>query len=256
VALDGEIRPGDTIRFDPVLPVGDERIHANIASCLARGLPEAKERRQLTVVAGGPSAAQAPLTGDTMALNGSLKLFTRAGLSPTYWAACDPQALVADFLIDAPTHTTYFVASKCDPLVFDMLGDRDVRAWHLRDHPAQGKFRQAVCHSVTMSAIWLAVSLGYTDFDIWGWDGCFVDGEHHAGDGEIGEREITYINYGGIVWGDDVIGGRNYPTTRTWALEAEGAQQLFQIAEYFDLRITIHGDGMMKACQASILAKD
>lgn len=254
MALDGEIPRGAEIDFVPLLPLSDEACRANIAASLARALPEARVRRRLTVVAGGPSAAQAPLSdGETLALNGALKLFNRAGLSPTYWAACDPQALVADFLIEAPTHTKYFVASKCDPKVFDMLGDRDVSVWHLRDHPGEGLYRNAVCSSVTMSAIWLMVGLGYTDFDIWGWDGCFIDGRHHAGDGDIGERDITHINYGGLVWGDQVVGGRTFSTTRTWALEAKGAEQFFQLAEYFDLGITIHGDGMMKACQASIL---
>lgn len=253
---------GDHIEFSHITPCSDDVCRANIAHSLARGLPEVKARRKLTVVAGGPSARYAlPIEGDTLALNGALKLFTAQGLAPTYWAACDPQPLVADFLSSAPVSTTYLLAAKCDPAVFDRLSRHDVRIWHVRDHPAPGSFRQATEVSVTMSALWMMYSsFGYTDFDIWGWDGCFLDGRHHAADGQVGERDITYLNYGGKVVDDPeapdgvrVDGGVTFETTRTWAAEARGAEQFFQLAEYFDIGVTLHGDGMMKTVRQSIL---
>jgi hypothetical protein len=254
--------PGDQIEFSSILPCSDDVCRANIALNVARMLPEVRERRRLTVIAGGPSAKYVlPCDGDTLALNGALSLFTKQGLAPTYWAACDPQPLVADFLISAPPSTTYLLAAKCDPAVFDRLERHDVRLWHVRDHPSSGKFRQATERSVTMSAIWMMYSsFDYTDFDIWGWDGCFIDGQHHAGDGEVGEREHTFLNYGGKIVPDaeapegvSVEGGRTFETTRTWAAEARGAEQFFQLAEYFDIGVTIHGDGMMNAARQSIL---
>jgi hypothetical protein len=101
-------------------------------------------------------------------------------------------------------------------------------------------------------------SFGYTDFDIWGWDGCFLDGKHHAGDGDIWEPSRVSLNYGGtIVTPEDgepeVVGGRTFETTKTWAAEARGAEQFFQLAEYFDIGVTIHGDGMMNTVRQSIL---
>lgn len=265
---DGEITLGDHVEFRHIVPLSDDACRANIAFNLARGLPEVRERRRLTVVAGGPSARDAPLTNNCLALNGSLRLFTDHGLWPTYWACCDPQGpregrtTPIDFLKgELPRETLYLVAAKCDPAVFDRLAERDVRVWHVKDHPAPGKYRQATELSVTMSAMWLMYSsFGYTDFDIWGWDGCYLDGRHHAGDGDVGERASTFLNYGGKIVPDAdapegarVEGGRTFETTRTWAAEARGAEQFFQLAEYFDIGVTIHGDGMMNACRQSIL---
>lgn len=250
------IEPGtEIVGFEPILPVSDEVCEAQVRASAARNLPEAVERRALTVIANGPSARLAPLdTIPTLALNGALRLFTDRNLAPTYWAACDPQALVADFIPPHPPEaTTYLVASKCHPNVFDALRGRRVLVWHLPDHPTPGALHQALCPSITLSALWLARSLGFTDFDIYGWDCCFVDGHSHAGDG-VSVGETIALNYGGTVVGTDVIGGRNFPTTPTWIAESNAAGQFFQLARYFDLHVSVHGDGMIRAEQEALEA--
>ena len=151
-----EIAPGSRIEFSLQTPCSDDVCRANIALSLGLHLPEVKARKRLTVIAGGPSAKYAlPCEGDTVALNGALRLFTKQGLSPTYWACCDPQPLVADFLAEAPYDTVYLVASKCDPSVFERLALHRVRLWHVRDYPVPGKFRQVLAESVTMSSMWM-----------------------------------------------------------------------------------------------------
>jgi len=248
-----EIAPGTIIEgFEIVTPLNDEICRSHIDINLKRGLKEAVRRRTLHIVAAGPSAR---LAGNyisslpTLALNSSLKLFTDWGIAPTYWACCDPQELVADFLPDNPSRETiYFVASKCHSRVFEKLKGCDVRIWHLRDYPADGRSRIALCSTVTLSASWLMHRLGYTDFEYWGWDGCFIDGKHHATvDDDWSGVEVLHLNYGGTIEGEEVIGGRVFSTTRSWASEAKDAEQFFMLAEYFDIGLTIHGDGMF-AC--------
>lgn len=220
---------------------------------------EAVTRRSLTIVANGPTARSADLIrladSETLALNGSLKLFTDYGLAPTYWAACDPQAKVADFLPDnPPAETVYLVASKCHQSVFEKLKGRDVRLWHLMDHPAEGRSRIALASSVTISASWLMHRMGFTDFEYWGWDGCFLDGRHHASSNEPFPVPVLHLNYGGDIESGEVIGGRTFATTRTWAAEAKGAEQFFQLADYFDIGIKINGDGMFECARQAIMA--
>lgn len=253
--------------FESIPPLSDETCHDHIARTHKLGLPDAVCRARLTVIANGPSARDFDLMhgldGPTLAINGALKLFTDKGLAPDYWVACDPQECVAEFLPENPPHnTTYLVASKCHPSVFHKLRNNDVLVWHLSDHPAPEPKRQhriTVCTSVTISAAWLMYRMGYTDFEFWGWDGCFMDGRHHAiGDADWGHLPQHFVNYGGtaIPLDDgtyDVIGGRSFPTTRSWAAEATGAQQFFNLAQYFDIGITIHGDGMIRAARESIL---
>lgn len=257
LGYDDEIAPGTVITgFDAILPLDDTQCLAHIAASAARLLPEAVSRKRLHVIANGPSALLADLENlyPTLALNGSIKLFTDAGLAPTYWAGCDPQAVLADYLPDNPPESTvYFVASKAHPSVFNKLKDRDVRVWHLMDYPAPGRARIALASSVTMSAAWLMHRLGFTDFEFWGWDGCFMDGRHHASDASSWGDAPLHVNYGGKVVGDEVIGGRTFPTTRSWAAEAHCAEQFFQLAKYFDIGVTLHGDGMFKAAQGLIL---
>lgn len=253
-----EIAPGtEIVGFDFQLPVGADICLQQIGASIARGIPDAVERCALTIVANGPTARQVDLRGietATLALNGSLKLFVDQGLAPTYWAACDPQERLADLLPDNPPEDTlYYVASKCHPAVFEKLKDRQVCLWHLCDHPAPGRVRQALACSVTISASWLMHRLGFTDFEYWGWDGCFVDGQHHAGASDWPDVPVMHMNYGGKIQNGEVLGGRTFATTRSWAAEAKGADQFFQLAEYFDIGIKINGDGMFNSSRQAIL---
>jgi hypothetical protein len=259
IAIDEEIPAGTIIKgFEYIVPNSDEVCQAQIAANLKRGYPEALDRRKLTVIASGPSAQQVDLRSiktPILAVNGALSLFLKTGLWPRYWACCDSQEVVADFLPDYPPFgTTYLVGSKCHPKVFEKLKDRDVLIWHLKDQPIEGKARISVASSITICASWLMYRLGYSDFDYWGWDGCFMDGKHHVdNDADWSSIQRLNINYGGTIEGDDVIGGKTFETTRTWAAEAQGAEQFFQLAEYFDMQVTVNGGGMFAAAREAIL---
>lgn len=253
-----EISPGTIIAgFDARVPVDAETCARHIASNMAFGFPEAVARKKLTVIANGPSALEADLKaieGPTLALNGAMKLFMDQGVVPTYWAACDAQDIVMGFLPDnPPKETIYLVSSKCHPYVLARLADRDVRLWHLSDSDVVDRVRISTTSSVTMAAMWLLHRIGFTDFDVWGWDGCFMNGRHHASDASDWGAPELKINYGGVVENDEVIGGRTFATTRTWAAEANAAIQFFQLAKYFDIGLTIHGDGMFKHAREFVL---
>ena len=247
------IAPGTRIvGFKGILPVANIVCRQHADANLERDFPEALgRRRHLTIVANGPSARGVNLAihSPTLALNGSLGLFEEQGIVPDFWACCDPQELVADFLPEHPDRfTTYLVASKCHPRVFDKLAQNrcKVRVWHLPDIPAPGKAHVPLCSTITICASWLMFRLGFTDFDYYGWDGCFMDGRHHAmGDADWGEPPL-YLNYDGKVVNGEIVGGRTFATTRAWALEAEGAGQFFQLAKYFDIGVKLHGDGMYR----------
>lgn len=176
------------VGFQIIVPHGEDTISAHIAHALSLGLPEFDDGplKTLSVIANGPSASlyDFDTPGPTLALNGALKLFTDRGKAPTYWACCDPQALVADFLVNPPLETVYLVASKCHPLVFQMLQGRDVRLWHIDDHPMVKTGHRAipVASSVTLCAISLMARVyGVRHFETYGWDACFNGTEHHAG---------------------------------------------------------------------------
>lgn len=210
----------------------DDDIERNIRHALSLRLPEADAEPLplLRVFANGPSALRAPLDGASLALNGALGLFPDG---PTFWAACDPQSLVADFVSDPPERTIYYVASKCHPDVFEALKHRDVRLWHPNDYPIPGKRQVRHGSSVTLTVPNLFRYLGWRRFEFWGWDCCLLDGQHHAV--PIGELPDQI---------ECKIGERTFATRHAWACEAEEAAFMLQIVDY---EYEIMGDGMVKA---------
>lgn len=231
------------IEFDVRTPLDDETLRRNVIHALSLGLTEAhpakfpRSQPHLKVIAGGPSARQAPLDGATLTVNNALQLFTDAGKAPTYWAGCDPQAHLADFLHDAPANTIYLVCSKCDPSVFEALRDRKVILWHIDDPCVWDLVEhrspvQTAC-SITLTSFSLMRMLGYETFETWGWDGCYMDGKHHAND---------QIHVGNDI--EIVVGDKTFQTTTNWALETQDADD--KIVGHGH-RVTIRGGGMIGA---------
>lgn len=225
------------VEFETKTPVTDEQVERNVAHALSLGLPEADAEPLplLRVIANGPSALQAPLDGPTLALNGALALFPQG---PTFWAACDPQPLVAEFLENPPTGTIYYVASKCHPNVFDALKDRNVRLWHPSDYDVPGKRQSRHATTITLTAPALFRRLGWRRFEFWGWDACTMAGKHHAIErGDLPDQIVASIK------------GREFHTRHAWALEAKEAEFILQIADY---EWEIKGDGMIAAYMAAL----
>ena len=232
--------------FDIKTPVNAEGIRSHVARSLAFGLPEADglPLRTLTVVANGPSARGRQFQGDTLALNGAYRLFAPES-PPTYWVACDPQQIVADFLGDVPfASTKHIVASKCHPAVFDRLRDYDTSLWHISDCDV-GPLRAVPCAvSVTICALLLFQRLGYRRFEIYGWDCCYgPDGSHHASeDGPIKADDIEV----------EINGGAKFKTTTTWAAEINDIMGVLPVLEWTGAEVNIHGEGMVAAIRRGL----
>lgn len=230
---------GSIIEFDVRTPLARKGRERNVAWVMGRGYPEVQEgpdkSEVVNIIANGPSAKDAPQEGLTLALNGALGLFKRP---PTWWAACDPQGLVATFLRDPPRGTSYLVASKCDRRVFNALRLRSVRVWHVDDcDTVPWGVPSAV--SITLVALSLMRRMGYRDFRVWGWDGCYVDGKDHAVPQAHKGDNITIL-----------VGDRSFQTTTTWAAEAQDAVNQLAGADH---RVRIEGDGMIKAVVGALV---
>lgn len=238
------------LKFKHVGPLEDVVLQGHIAHAVGLGLPSALPYvRRLNIVANGPSARgmdlRFPAHEDIMALNGALGLMRAQGLLPDLWAACDPQALVADFLGDDPSpYVRYLLATKCHPDVFARLRERNVRLWHCGDTPAPVGFtavRQG--SSITLTALHLARLMGYRDLHVWGWDCCVLDGAHHA-HASAPPPDLVTLD---IRTSLDAPAGVPFLTTYTWAAETE--QALGHIAELaqWGVTVTVHGPGMVAA---------
>lgn len=246
------------VHFEVNTPLDDDGKARNIAHALSLGLPHLDSGwlDHVTIIANGPSARDADLGAilaegaRVIAVNGAMDLFLRQGFKPHVWALCDPQSLCASFLPDEPPHDIeYWIASKCDRSVFAKLKGRNVKLWHIRDHPAVEAYRPVKCaSSVTLVLISQLRALGYRKIVTHGWDGCYLDGLHHASEGprEPRDGDIELIvgaqqNEDGSMQPDT---GRRFQTNTTWALEAQDAVIQLHHADY---QVTIHGDGLIRA---------
>lgn len=253
-----------------LVPPTGQRLSQRVRSALKRGLPPVELGEHgpfLYVVANGPSAQQFDFERcairhheppcDSLAINGALKQFTRRGLAPTYWIACDPQRdqVMAFLDEDLPRETTYLVASKCHPDVFERLRDRRVQLWHVSDASTRKLVEPhrpiPTATSVTVCAIELMWREGYTHQQTWGWDGCFIGGRHHATD-QPHAAEAIMLGVGGKVVmteqnGEGVTGGEWFETTGTWAGEAKDALLLGHLARQCGVTIDVRGGGMFAA---------
>lgn len=226
------------VQFQARPPVADDVLAAQTRSALIRCLPDAAPAaKRLRIIANGPSATLADLSGETLAVNAAINLFGEVG--PTYWVAFDPQEGVADLLpADPPKNTIYLVAAQCHPAVFTRLEGRDVRVWNV-EHPAtadQTPDGVPTAVSVTLMAMQLMARFGYRRFDTWGWDGCYLDGRDHAAPQA---RDPSLVEDIRIRVGDEM-----FETTTAWAAEAQDACALLALA---DFKVTIHGGGMIGA---------
>lgn len=236
------------VEFDVQTPTTDAVLREQVIHALSLGLVEAAPRPHprsmphLKVIAGGPTARLAKLDGATLAVNNALKLFTDQGKAPVYWAGCDPQAHLADFLRDAPTNTIYLVASKCHPSVFEALKNRKVIVWHVDDPCVWDLIEHrnpvATSVSITLTSFGLMEMLGYRTFETWGWDGCYIDGQDHASPQVHGGSDIRV----GVPDESEPDGYRYFDTTNSWALEAQDA--LNKLPAH---NVSIMGDGFIAA---------
>lgn len=230
------LQPLRPIEFEVRTPVPDAKLREHVAWAMRRGYPEVQEGLErpgvVNIVASGPSALDARLDGLTVAVNGSLKLFTDRGLAPSWWAGCDPQRSMARFLKRPPPTTIYLVASKCDRAVFRALQNRRVLLWHI-DDVAGHEWAVPTATTITLTALSLLRRMGFRQFRTWGWDGCYLDGKDHAMPQKHSAENITVE-----------VGSQTFHTTPTWAIEAQDA--VFQL-ETADYKVDVRGPGMIGA---------
>lgn len=175
----------------------------NMRSAIARGLPQVipckPHGHLMSIAGGGPSLADTyeQMSGFVCAVNGSLKWLLDHDIMPGASYACgvmDAGAHIADGLIADP-RVRYYVASICDPAVFDKLAGCDIRLWHVTPNSTEdpqgvtdvlnmayaGNWH-AISGGCTMGLRWvnLGYFLGFRKFHLYGMDSSFKAGSTHA----------------------------------------------------------------------------
>lgn len=234
--------------------MSDEELAKNINANLLLDIPTAKEAilkdRVASLCGSGPSIEYTKnnLTGDIWACNGAYDWLQDQGIIADYFFCWDPGTEVLAYLKRPNKKTTFYLASTCDPLVFEMLEDFNVVMWHActggdyvihnilarynRDNNKK-EFYVGGGSACMTRAPYLLTSLGYKEINLHGADSSLTDdGKSHVAEG---------ISGSGIhkVW----CLGREF-LVPLW-MGAQSQQFLPMINKLKDSKIIVHGDGLI-----------
>lgn len=201
-----------------------------------------RPNKRALVIAAGPSLDKSieqikKYDADIFACK-SAKYLMQKGVIPKFSVHTDPQEQESKYIFK-DKNLIHFVSSQCDPILFEKLKGERVYQMNIRSSAdwmppnivTQGS-------SVTVSAIILAVWLGYKTIDIFGWD-CSYTKNTHVGDREEGQLKPTMEI--------DVDLGNGQIVHTKPAMIGQAQEAIGVLSHYTSngIDIGIHGDGLL-----------
>jgi len=246
------------ITIEGQLNTDPEKLRSNIATNIRRDheqvWPHQEQETIVAIVGGGPSLVkhldtlrEAQKEGaKVVALANTAHLLVQHNIRPSAHILLDGKPNNANFIVD-DLDCKYFVASQCDTSVFDKLEalGRKVYIWHavnndqefkeIHDHygkwvPIQGG------PTIMLRALRLFSVLGYYKFDLYGFDSCVIDGQHHAYEQESANDENA------------VKIGCNGKEFSVRAVDIQQAMEFIKTVKHFgqNWKLRVHGDGLIE----------
>lgn len=155
-----------------------------------------------TICAGGPSLKgfvnqirdkQKYEDAFIFAVNDTYDYLFEHGIVPDAFAMCEIAPWPKDFLVHAVNSTAYYMCSIANPSAVDRLKDFKVKIWHVsasdEDVAFKHRYEKIVekyypgtiyvggGEAVSLKAINLGMVLGFRNFEMYGVDGCYRNGE-------------------------------------------------------------------------------
>jgi len=264
--------PIEPVEFVLRKNVTSEHSIANIRVNEARDLPHLDFKR-VAVCASGPSLAdhvedirarqQAGWHVATM--NGSHNFLIERGIVPDLFFMVDARPVNLPFVEKANDHTTYVIASQCQPEIFEALAGRKVLIWSMFHDNAGLKTIQetrpdrsiasfAGALNVGQSCLVPLWAMGYKTWHLFGFDGSMRGEAKHAfaqtqNDGEEFQEFFWPMDESG-----QAIDGvtKRYVATPTMA---HGAQCFPERVSYFrrlGVEIELFGEGLIQDLVAAL----
>jgi hypothetical protein len=243
---------------DLKLNISEDRILENVERNIRRGLPQLNvyptRPEHVCLVAGGWSLddtfdelrdlywAGSPL----IALNGAGNWLVERNLRPGALVVLDARPMNVSFVEREIPKCKYFLASQCDPGLFDACEGREVYVFHaltverekdLLEEYYRGRYHHVVGGStVGLRAITLARFLGFEFMHLFGFDSCYTpEGKHHAYAQPWNENEGSTR-----MW----CAGKEFRCSAWQASQAEQFVSFVKVnGEHFHL--SVHGDGLL-----------
>ena len=238
------------------------KIAANIRHNSARDIVHldqlpAKESSVL-LIGGGPSMKncieeirEKAKNSIIIAMNGSADYLAENGIKPDIQIGIDARAENLRFF-KKRSAAQYYLASQCDPAIFDFIGDAILFHIALVDwdqYLPDTKPAMAIGggHSVGMYAMSLAYVLGFRKMHLYGYDSSYREDEHHAYSQQSNDDDPVIEAY---------VNDRTYKTTNWMVVQVNEFKDLSRELAQMGCTITTHGDGLLPyvAWQTAMLA--
>lgn len=212
-----------------------------------------QENEEIQILCGGPSLNdfEDEIVDNwkggmkTITVNGAYNWAQERGISNVNQCMIDARPFNKRFCEPPRSDCYYFIASQCDPSVFEMLPHDRTFFWHatgsakavdvVDEHypeyiiPGGGS-------TVTLRTICLMRILGFRKMHIYGFDSCCVDGEHHAYSQPENDYKVRNIPL--------TVGGRTFDCQPWMVYQAEDFVDMVKtIGDEFEL--DVKGDGLI-----------
>ena len=182
-----------------------------------------------------------------VSVNNALDFLVGHNIMPDIHVMMDARPDNITFLANAPKGVRYFMASQCDPSLFERLEDHNVVVWHngAGDLDEQWEIvnrddKPAILvpggGTVGLRALWLAHFSGYRSLHVYGMDSSYADNGHHAYAQPLNDGEQTQTV---------LMNGKPYTCARWMMRQAEEFKgQWFELLD-LGTRIYVHGKGLI-----------
>ena len=213
----------EEIKLEGTLNLDIETIKGNVRHNIRLGFqqvqPYPTNDVEVMIVGGGPSLkSQIPEIRalreqgvKLVCMNNAYQYCLDHDIKPSAYVSVDARPFNVRFVENTIADCKYFIASQCDPAVFEKLqGVKDqTYIWHTSAEEIQDLLQEVYprCYpvpggsTVLLRAIPLFRMLGFKRFHIFGCDSCLQDGAHHAYEQkENDEQAVIPVRVGGKVY--------------------------------------------------------
>ena len=235
-----------TMPNDVMLANADENLKRDLPMFLPHD-----EGEELCIVGGGPSLPSIlpnlrmkyQRGAKIWALNGAHDWLLDHHLMPNAMVLLDARPEMAEFVARASRIPTYFIATQCDPSVFDALNGRKAVMWVGYapgiDAIAATADKPVVVvgggNTVGLKALCMAVICKFRSVHLYGFDSCYSV-SHHAYSQPLNDGEQTT---------EIDCFGRKFTCSNWMIKQAEDFQNDYINALSAGVKVTVHGDGLI-----------
>lgn len=250
------------IEFKTFCNTQKEQRQHNILASVLRGLPwldfskPQVSNGRVCIVGGGPSLKTQlgriryeRLRGaKVVALNGAYDWLAERGIVADAHMLVDAKPENVRFFAKPSKSTAYWIASHCDPSIFDALAGQHVQLIHVYEPDLEDWYAHNVYHpsgrfqllggagTVGLKAMFLLEALGYTRQHLFGMDSCYSGDTHHAFPQSMNDGETTL---------EMVVDGRRFRCAVWQARQAHDFREQVQVMALRGTSVSVHGDGLL-----------